>query len=291
MKKVFFAFAASAVVFLSQSVLASSFTANPLWTAPAKGSLNRDTADLTGGGFNLFAYEFTVTSNITVDALGTYVGVNDDGKSKASAKGISPLEPDSTDDWTNPGNPETVALFETTWNTAGTKVTGWTEIASVSIDSTDLDVYDDIAWASIADTTLDPTVLCGKKDKDSCAETYAVELDTNGDFIYNSTTAGPQSVADGVNIVLNGNDSSSGSGLSLASYRKNDNTSVAGFDPPGPIEAPDKLGAATDYDYYGPFVGETPEPGSLVLLGTGFGLIGLLVFLRHRRAASHHTIV
>jgi len=110
MKKVFFAFAASAVVFLSQSVLASSFTANPLWTAPAKGSLNRDTADLTGGGFNLFAYEFTVTSNITVDALGTYVGVNDDGKSKASAKGISPLEPDSTDDWTNPGNPETVAL-------------------------------------------------------------------------------------------------------------------------------------------------------------------------------------
>ena len=33
-----------------------------------------------------------------------------------------------------------------------------------------------------------------------------------------------------------------------------------------------------------------PEPRSLVLLGSGFGLIGLVVFLRHRRAASHRTI-
>jgi len=37
-------------------------------------------------------------------------------------------------------------------------------------------------------------------------------------------------------------------------------------------------------------VAPTPEPRSLVLLGSGFGLVGLLVFLRHRRAASHHTI-
>ncbi len=30
----------------------------------------------------------------------------------------------------------------------------------------------------------------------------------------------------------------------------------------------------------------TPEPGSLVLLGTGFGLVGLVAFLRRRTAAQ-----
>jgi len=33
-----------------------------------------------------------------------------------------------------------------------------------------------------------------------------------------------------------------------------------------------------------------PEPGSLVLFGTGFGLIGLFLYLRHRRSAGHSTI-
>jgi hypothetical protein len=291
MKKVFLAFAAMAVVFLSQSALASPFTTNPLWQAPGTG-LNLDHANLTASGnpsatagYNVFAYEFTLTSNITVDELGTYIGTG-----TASTVGKSPLAHDSTDSWTNPGNAETLQLYEaTTWNAAATKVTVWTAIGpQVSISSSDPDVYDDVAWASIPDQTLsDATVSCGSgKTKTTCAEVYAVVLDTNGDFIYSTTVTnnGPQSVANGVHIVLNGNTSTSGSGLLLASYRDNDISDGGG------MEAPNNLGAATDLDYYGPFVGETPEPGSLILLGTGFGLIGLLVFLRHRRSASHHTI-
>jgi hypothetical protein len=298
MKKVFLGFAAMAVVFLSQSALASPFTTNPLWTAPSSG-LNLDSADLTTSGnpsatvgYNVFAYEFTLTSNITVDELGTYVGGN-----SASTPDVSPLAAYTDKNksgktlWTNPGAAETVQLYKaTTWNAAGTKVTGWTAIGpQVSISSTDTDVYDDVAWGAIPNQTLsDATVACGSgKTATTCTEVYAVELDTNGDFIYSTTVTnnGPQSVANGVEIVLNGNHSSDNASFALASYRDNDN-GVG----PGPLETPNNLGAATEFDYYGPFVGETPEPGSLVLLGSGFGLVGLFVFLRHRRGTSPHTI-
>ncbi|MGA3131888.1 MAG: hypothetical protein ABSD59_13865 [Terracidiphilus sp.] len=53
-------------------------------------------------------------------------------------------------------------------------------------------------------------------------------------------------------------------------------------------------GAASDSQFQGMeeniHIDVAPEPRSLVLLGTGFGLIGLVVFWRHRRAAARATI-
>jgi hypothetical protein len=53
-------------------------------------------------------------------------------------------------------------------------------------------------------------------------------------------------------------------------------------------------GALSDSQFQGMeeniHIDAAPEPRSLVLLGTGFGLIGLVVFLRQRRAAAHATI-
>jgi hypothetical protein len=259
------------VLLVCQNASATSFITNPAWVGPTDTTgvkVDSMNVQYPTGNFDVFGYEFTLNQNAKVNALGTYVG---------TGSMVNPLNAENVGTTAhpinNPGNAETLALYQATFATNG-KINGWTLVpgteTTVSAATGKLD--DGFDWVTIPQTSLsNATFACGTtRAPKTCKTTYEVVLFTNGNFVYETIVNGdqPDVLWSSVTMLPNGKTSSQGAkDLQLASYEAHHPAGIEGTG----------LVPSTDADFYGPSLGFSPEPSSLFLLGSGLlGLAGLV---------------